>query len=289
MAAAMKTTVVGLGLIGGSLAKDLRATGFSSRLTGVDVNPTNSSKALELGLVDDLQELEAGVSAADLVVVAVPVDRIPSLVGSILDMCPPEATVTDMGSTKSEIVRRLEAHPKRSLFVPSHPMAGTEHSGPEAAVAQLFRHKTAVICDREKSGRAQVQTVERMYAALGSRLLYMGSADHDLHAAYVSHLSHISSFVLANTVLDLERDTNTIFDLASGGFESTVRLAKSSPEMWEPIFEQNRHFVLEALDAYIRQLGEFRESILTGDRRKTHDLMDNANKIRRILAQIGRV
>jgi len=281
----MKVAIVGLGLIGGSAALDLKSSGFASRVIGVDSNSDHTSQALRLGLVEDVQSFDRAVATSDLVILAIPVNAIRAVLPDVLSKLKADATVTDMGSTKGTICTTVQDHPRRGQYVASHPMAGTEFSGPQAAIRDLFVEKAAVICERSKSAPEHVSTIERMYTALKMRLIYMEAAEHDLHAAYVSHLSHISSFVLANTVLAKEKDVNAIFDLASGGFESTVRLAKSSPLMWTPIFEQNREQVVGALQAYIEHLKEFQESLVKSDFQKTRSLMERANEIRRVLSR----
>ena len=283
----MKLAVIGLGLIGGSLALDLREKGFVKEVLGVDQNTAHTEEALKLGLVNRICTLAEACSEADLIVIATPVSAISQLLPQVLDLVSSGATVTDVGSTKSEICKSIAQHPRRKQYVSSHPMAGTEFSGPSAAIRELFIGKAAVICDKNESNPDSVDLIEKMYSALQMRLVFMNSHEHDLHAAYVSHLSHISSFVLANTVLEKEKDVDAIFNLASGGFESTVRLAKSSPEMWAPIFEQNKTFITEALGEYIERLKSFRESIIAKDFNQTKKYMANANEIRRVLIQIG--
>lgn len=283
----MKLAVIGLGLIGGSLALDLYKCRFAKDVLGVDQNPMHAEQAQALKLVDRLCSLEEACAQADLVVLATPVSVIAQLMPHVLDLIGPDTAVTDVGSTKYRLCQQLQNHPKRQQYVPSHPMAGTEFSGPHAAHYDLFKGKAAVICDKQQSDPACVVRVENMYRALNMRLIFMNAHEHDLHAAYVSHLSHISSFVLANTVLDKERDVDAIFNLASGGFESTVRLAKSSPDMWAPIFEQNDQFIAEALDAYIDHLTRFRNSIVTHNFSQTKQYMTQANEIRRVLNQIN--
>ncbi len=278
-----QVTVIGLGLIGGSIAKDLRAKGVAKKFVGVDTDPDHCQKAMELKLVDEVESLEDSVRASDVVILAVPVDRIVRLLPQILNWVNLDTTVVDMGSTKESICDSVKNHQKRNQFVPSHPMAGTENSGPTSALSGLFRDKTAIICDPEKSGDQHIERVKEIYTALESRLLFMSAKEHDLHVAYVSHLSHISSFALANTILDEEKSVSTIFDLASGGFSSTVRLAKSSPEMWGPIFEQNRSYVVTALESYIGQLKRFHQALVSGDSEETRSLMMNANQVRRVL------
>ena len=285
----MTTTVIGVGLIGGSMALDLKASGFSGRILGVDQSSDNASRALSLGLVDEVVDLRQGVESADLVILAVPVNAATTLLPGILDALAPAAVVTDAGSTKRGICEAVQDHPRRGRFVPSHPIAGTENSGPGAALHGLFRDKLGIICDRESSDPDALARVTELYGVLGMRVLFMDAREHDRHVAYVSHISHISSFVLATTVLEIEKSTSTIFDLAGSGFESTVRLAKSSPAMWTPIFEQNAQFVCEALDAYIKNITAFKELLEAGQTAKLARTMEEANAIRRVLAGMNGV
>ena len=282
----MKLAVVGLGLIGGSMALDLKARNFVSEVLGVDQNEVHTKEALKLGLVDRITTLEEACKEADLIILATPVNVLSSLLPKVLDLIQPYGTVTDVGSTKAKITESIKNHPKRKQFVPSHPMAGTEFSGPQAAHLGLFKDKATIICDSNDSGAEHLQKVIEMYQQLEMRVLYMNSKEHDLHAAYVSHLSHISSFVLANTVLDKEKNVNAIFDLASAGFESTVRLAKSSPDMWAPIFEQNHDHIVEALGAYIDHLKIFQQTLAAKDYTSTKELMTQSNEIKRVLEKI---
>lgn len=279
----MRATIIGLGLIGGSLSAALRAKGVVRHLTGVDASEQHQREALELGLVDAVKPLEDALSDAELIILAIPVNALVEVLPRVLSMAAPEATVTDMGSTKELICRTVERHPTRRRYVASHPMAGTENSGPRAYVPTLFAKKTAVICERELTDAPHLERVEGLYRALEMRLVHMSAKEHDLHAAYVSHLSHVISFVLANTVLEKEADVNTIFDLAGGGFESTVRLAKSSASMWTPIFEQNRQHVLNALDSYLDHLRAFRDSLTGSSTDENWRLIENANRIRKAL------
>jgi prephenate dehydrogenase len=253
-------------------------------LIGVDRLPTHREQALKLGLVDEVMDLEKACAVAEVVVLAVPVGAIVKLMPYILTLVGPETVVVDMGSTKAEIARAIAAHPKRGQAVLAHPMAGTEHSGPQAAVPNLFHSKAAILCDLEASSPEAVATAERLFKSLFMRLLYMNSAHHDMHAAYVSHVSHISSFVLALTVLEKEKSEANIFNLASGGFASTVRLAKSSPQMWRDVYEQNGHNLVDVLDSYLNKMQAFRDLIASGDYEATFRLMEEANEIRRILS-----
>lgn len=278
----MKITVVGLGLIGGSMAKDIRKANFATELIGVDANQQNAKRAVELGIVDKTTTLEEGVSGADIVLMAVPVDKMIEVLPKVLDHIDPATSVTDVGSTKQLIAKAVNDHPRRGNFVAAHPMSGTENSGPDAAVEGLFEEKICIICDQEKSKPQHTALIEKMYHSIGMDIAYMSSDEQDHTTAHVSHLPHITAYALANAVL-ASNDRNIIFDLASGGFRSTARLAKSSPEMWGPIFKQNQNYVVESLNLYIKHLEDFKNSLLDSDESRMYELMNNANRIREIL------
>lgn len=278
----MKTTVIGLGLIGGSIARDLRKSGFSTELIGVDANEGHAAKALEIGLVDRIETLEDGVNNTDLVIIAIPVNAELEVLPNVLDLIGSGTTVADMGSTKKVIVDLVAKHKRRKNFVPAHPMSGTEDSGPTAALEGLFKGKIAILCDQEDSGPQHVALIEKLFQTLGMDIAYMTSDEQDHSTAFVSHLPHAAAYALANAV-QAKEDRKIIFDLASGGFRSTVRLAKSSATMWHPIFQQNRAYVVESLDVYIKHLIEFRDCMKNKEDDKMLDLINNANKIRGIL------
>jgi len=282
----MNVTIIGLGLIGGSIAIDLRKAGVATTLTGVDRITENSETAITLGLVDKVESLEQALPTADLVVLAIPVNALAQLLPSVLDSVSPQAVVIDAGSTKGLICRAVTGHSRRSQFVAAHPIAGTENSGPTAALTGLFRNKTNIICERDRSSEAALVTATRVFEALGLNTIYMEPEEHDKHVAYVSHLSHVSSFLLGQTVLDIEKDEKNIFALAGSGFASTVRLAKSSPAMWAPIFEQNLEYLSQALQEYIMHLQRFHYLLLKHDTQELHRIMSNANEIRRVLEGI---
>jgi prephenate dehydrogenase len=281
----MKLAVIGLGLIGGSIAKDLRKAGFAHEIMGVDASPENAREALRLGIIDRIETLENAVSKADMVVIAIPVDKVLNSLTRVLDLVSDQTTVIDVGSTKKAISEAVENHAKRRNYVPAHPMSGTENSGPGAALEGLFEGKINIICDQEKTGPQHLAFAEKMFQVLGMDIAYMTADEQDHSTAFISHLPHAAAFALANAVLDKE-DREIIFDLASGGFTSTVRLAKSSPEMWGPIFQQNKEYVVESLDVYIKHLKAFRKSI-ESDPEQMMALMKNANRIRGILAGDG--
>jgi prephenate dehydrogenase len=278
----MKAAVVGIGLIGGSMALALKEKGLAEVVIGVDSNEAHTSKALELGLVDEIGDLRMAIAASDLIILAVPVHAISGLLPHVLDLVDKQA-VMDVGSTKGSMLQTIAAHPKRGRFVATHPMWGTEYSGPEAAVRDAFAQKATVICNREESDKDALEMVEGIYKALGMHLVYMDAHAHDVHVAYVSHISHITSFALANTVLEKEREEDTIFELASAGFASTVRLAKSNPDTWASIFMQNRDNVLDVLNEHISQLRKFKACLEKENIEYLSELMTNANKIKRIL------
>ena len=278
----MKITIIGLGLIGGSLAKDLRKSKFATELIGVDASKEHAKQALQIGLVDRIETLEEGVKNTDVVIIAIPVDKEAMLLPKILDLINSSTTVTDMSSTKRVIIETVKNHQNRKNFVPAHPMSGTENSGPTAALDDLFRGKITILCDHENSGPQHLALVEKMFQVLGMDIAYMSADEQDHSTAFISHLPHAAAYALANAVQSKE-DRSIIFDLASGGFNSTVRLAKSSSAMWHPIFQQNRNYVVESLDVYIKHLQEFRDSLYNKQDDKLHDLIVNANKIRGIL------
>ena len=278
----MTITIVGIGLIGGSMAITLKEKGFAQKVIGVDANPQHGAKALQLGLVDEVMELDQAVAAADLVILATPINVAEKLLPNILAIVQ-QQVIMDVGSTKKIICESASNANNRGRFVASHPMWGTEYSGPEAAVKGAFEDKAAVICDKENSDADAVLLVEKVYALLGMHLVYMNATDHDVRVAYVSHISHITSFALANTVLEKEKEEDTIFELASGGFESTVRLAKSNPAMWVPIFMQNKENVLDVLNEHIAQLRKFKSCLEKENYAYLSELIENANGIKRIL------
>jgi prephenate dehydrogenase len=278
----MTITIIGIGLIGGSMAISLKENGFADHIIGVDASRTSLDKALRRRIIDEAADLDEGLAKADLAIVATPVDVAMELLPQILPKVEKQA-VMDVGSTKLQLLRLADTLPNRSRFVATHPMAGTEHSGIEAAIPRLFDGKYTVICEAEKSDPDAVALVERAYTALNMKIVHLDGQAHDLHTAYVSHISHISSFALALTVLEKEQDEQANFELASSGFASTVRLAKSSPEMWTPIFRQNRDNVLDVLDEHISVLSRFRSLLIKKDFEAIQQLMVEANGIRKIL------
>ena len=280
----MIVSVIGLGLIGGSIALDLKKRGFATKVIGVDNNPLHAHTAKKIGLVDDIQDLETAISSSHLVVMATPVNACIKLLPEIMNQVD-QQIVTDLGSTKEQLIESIENHPKRKQYVPAHPMAGTEFSGPQAAHSGLFDGKCSIICNPEDSDKEAVKLIADMFHCLKMRCVYMDAEVHDRQAAYVSHLSHISAFALSLTVLHKEKADKHIFELASGGFDSTVRLAKSSAEMWTPIFHQNKKNVGKVLQKYIDTLQQFKDLIEKDDLEGVDDLIYEANDIRRVLDQ----
>ena len=316
--------VVGLGLIGGSLALDLKRRGFAARTLGVEKDSVAAQAAKTIGLVDDVVDLDTCIAQSDIIVLAVPVGTAVKLVTYVLDRLQsgeealsgafartgttPEIgdsrgprwsrsdaeerasspdwngkIVIDVCSTKEQICNAVKYHPLRKQFVSTHPMAGTEYSGPWAAQPGLFDGRACIFCDSEESSPKALKTIEDMYAVLNMRPLYMRASQHDVHTAYVSHISHVTSFALALTVLDKEKDEKHIFDLASGGFSSTVRLAKSNADMWIPILTQNHDNVLQVMDTYIDKMKAFREAVASYDEAQIRALIEEANKIKKII------
>jgi len=264
------------------MAIALREKGMAKKLIGVEADPAHRAKALERGLVDEMMSWEEALPLTDLIILAIPVNDTQKLLPLLLDHVDRQVVI-DVGSTKHPVCEVVGNHPKRGRFVATHPMWGTEYSGPEAAIQGAFENKAVVICSKDDSDPDAVDLTESVYRLFGMHLLYMDAAAHDLHAAYVSHISHITSFALANTVLEKEREEDAIFEMASAGFESTVRLAKSNPAMWVPIFMQNRENVLDVLNEHISQLRKFKSCLEKENYQYLQELIEHANGIKRIL------
>lgn len=278
----MNVYVIGVGLIGGSFALDIRTHFPNATIYGIDNNTEHIKEAKELNVIHEEARLE-DVENADVVVLAIPVDATVKVVTQVLDACGENTLVFDVGSTKSKIAAVVDGHPKRRNFLATHPIAGTEFSGPKAALKGLYQNKTNIICEVEKTAFKLQERALDIFQKLGMRIRYMDVISHDKHIAYVSHLSHISSFMLGKTVIEKEKNERDIFDMAGSGFESTVRLAKSSPAMWTPIFEQNKENVIETLEEYIENLEQFKKWMQEGKFDKVYEEMHNTNHIKKIL------
>jgi prephenate dehydrogenase len=278
----MNIFVIGVGLIGGSIALEAKALYAEAKIFGIDNNEDHLQEAISLGVVDEAAVFE-DLAHADFVIVSVPVDIALTLLPKILGIIPEKAIVFDVGSTKTPICEAVANHPRRRNFIATHPIAGTEFSGPSAAIRGLFKGKTNIICEVEKTAFKLQEKALWLFLAVGMRIRYMDPKSHDKHIAYVSHLSHISAFMLGKTVINKEKDEQDIFDMAGSGFESTVRLAKSSPAMWTPIFKQNRKQVVKTLEEYISNLSKFKELLEKEDYDAIYNEMESVNKIKEIL------
>ena len=278
----MKIYIIGIGLIGGSLALDVKSIYDEATIFGIDANEGHLDEAINLGIIDQ-KATQNDLINADLVIVSVPVDVALVILPYILDKIGDQTLVFDVGSTKLPVCEAISNHPKRRNFMACHPIAGTEFSGPKAAIKGLFEGKTNIICEVEKTTfKLQEQGMD-LFKKLGMRIRYMDPKSHDKHIAYVSHLSHISSFMLGKTVIEKEKHEQDIFDMAGSGFESTVRLAKSSPAMWTPIFKQNKKQVVKSLEEYIVNLTHFKELLEKDDYEAVFNEMQNTNRIKEIL------
>ena len=282
----MKIGIIGLGLIGGSFAIAAKKHVSPSKLFGNDKNLENEKKALELGLIDEILK-KSDFFQMDVILLAIPVDAALDLIDDLLDQINDNTLLIDVGSTKSMICEKVAFHPKRNQFLATHPIAGTEFSGPTAAFDSLFIGKSQILCETNKTRPDLLEWAVSWFKNINMRLREMDPKEHDKHIAYVSHLSHISSFMLGKTVMEKEKDEKTIFDMAGSGFESTVRLAKSSPDMWTPIFKQNQENILEVLDQYISNLQEFKKLIEQKNYRAIYDKMLKTNAIKEILTGIN--
>ncbi len=282
----MNVFVIGIGLIGGSFAIDIKASFNEAKIYGIDANDQNLDEALSLRLIDYKSDLNS-VDQADVVIVSIPVDATLTLLPTVLDKINDDCLVFDVGSTKKKLCEIVQSHPKRRNYLSVHPIAGTEFSGPQAAIANLYRGKTNIICEVEKTAFKLQERGMEIFSRLGMRIRYMDPASHDKHIAYVSHLSHISSFMLGKTVIEKEKNERDIFDMAGSGFASTVRLAKSSPAMWTPIFKHNKDNVLETLEEYITNLSQFKKLIEDDKFEEVYQEMEDTNHIKTILKGIS--
>jgi len=278
----MNVFIIGIGLIGGSIALDIKSMYDETVIFGMDTNENHLDEALQLGIIDQ-KGIQSELINADLVIVSVPVDAGLVILPEILNEIGEQTLVFDVGSTKLPICEAIALHPKRKNFMACHPIAGTEFSGPKAAEKGLFEGKTNIICEVEKTTFKLQEKGKDLFKKLGMRIRYMEPKSHDKHIAYVSHLSHISSFMLGKTVIEKEKDEQDIFDMAGSGFESTVRLAKSSPAMWTPIFKQNKKQVIKSLEEYIANLTHFKELLENDNYEEVFNEMQNTNRIKEIL------
>jgi prephenate dehydrogenase len=279
----MKTGIIGTGLIGGSIALALRKNGFASEILGAQFSDEETKIILERKIVDQVLSLKEICREAEVIILAVPVNAITTLLPQILDLISEKTVVIDVGSTKELICNSVKSHPKRKQFVAAHPIAGTENSGPQAAIDSLFSGKLNILCETQDSDPKAVELTKKLFSAIEMKTIEMSATDHDRHLAYVSHLSHISSFMLGLTVLNIEKNEQNIFNLAGSGFESTVRLAKSSPDMWAPILMQNKQNIVKALNSYIENLQLMSNFIQNQQTDETLALLQQANAVRRVL------
>lgn len=282
----MKIGIIGLGLMGGSFSIEMRRLFPNSLILGNDISQINIKSAKKLELIDDIFEIN-NLSGFDIILISVPVDISLKIVNRVLDQVTGNTLVLDVGSTKLSICSEVQNHSNRKNFLAMHPISGTENSGPDASVKGLYTGITNIICEKEKTGLKQFRLALSIFQKLEMKIIYMDPKDHDQHISYVSHLSHITSFMLAKTVIEKEIDEKNIFDLAGSGFESTVRLAKSSPEMWSPIFTQNKDYIIEALSEYIDNLEVLKEMILKNENELIINDLNNINRIKEILSGIN--
>ncbi|KAB1153762.1 prephenate dehydrogenase [Flavobacterium luteum] len=278
----MNIHVIGIGLIGGSMVLDIKSLHPDATIYGIDTNENHLAEAIALGVIDKAATFD-DLGTADFVIVSVPVDVALIVLPKVLDAIGENTIVFEVGSTKTPICEAIANHPRRRNFIATHPIAGTEFSGPSAAIRNLFQGKTNIICEVEKTTFKLQEKAVELFKSMGMRIRYMDPKSHDKHIAYVSHLSHISAFMLGKTVINKEKDEQDIFDMAGSGFESTVRLAKSSPAMWTPIFKQNKKHVVKTLEEYISNLSKFKDLLINDDFEAIYNEMQSVNKIKEIL------
>ena len=278
----MKIGVFGIGLIGGSLSIQARKYFTDSKIYGFDLSDKNLNKALKLGLIDAVLDKNE-IKHLNLILVAVPVNSVKSIVLDLFDQINKDSLIIDFSSTKKEICDAIYDHPKRDQFLATHPIAGTEFSGPDSAFENLFHNKVQILCETDKTRKSLLELATKWFLKIGMKIREINPIEHDLQVAYVSHLSHISSFMLGKTVIEKSKNETTILNLAGSGFESTVRLAKSSPDMWVPIFEQNRLNVIEILSQYIGNLNKFKNLMEESRYEEIYEQMKSINSIKTIL------
>ena len=280
----MKILFVGTGLIGGSFSLALKGHNLITSAGGFSRNPTNLDRSLELGIIDKkFTSLDEGINWADWIILSIPVDAIVKLLPGIMDQLQDHQVVIDFGSTKATICEAVADHPRRSQFIAAHPIAGTEYSGPDAAFADLYIDKLMIIGEQERSDPKALAKLEKICKQLQMRLEYMGATAHDTHLAYISHLSHVTSFALSCAVLEKEKDGDIILELAGSGFASTVRLAKSSPDMWAPIFFENKEKVLAAVNRFSDQIERFRLLLENNDWEGMQQFLEEGRKIKKVI------
>ncbi|MFQ3213913.1 MAG: prephenate dehydrogenase [Marivirga sp.] len=279
----MIVSIIGVGLIGGSIALELKKANYATKIIGVDRNQTHLQQAYDIGIIDEDLSLEDALKVANIIILAIPVDSATKISTYLLDHCQEDAVVFDVGSLKLPLCKAIEKHPKRHQFVAVHPIAGTEFSGPQAAHLDLFRSKINIICDAHKSNEKGLDSVQKIFQLMGAKTIMMKAETHDKHITYVSHLSHITSFALSLTVQALEKTNQNIYNMAGSGFSSTVRLAQSTAQMWVPIFSQNKENILPAIEVYINELTALKKMIENDDTTQLINKINNANKIKKIL------
>ena len=278
----MNVGVIGLGLIGGSIALKIKEIDKNTVIYGLDKDLDSMSYSLSKGIIDKKLDINS-INNLKYIFIAIPVDAIKSEIESILNKISNNTLVVDLGSTKYEICKKVQDHSNRKNFLAAHPIAGTEFSGPSAAINNLFDNKVLILCETEKTDQDLLSDALKIFDLMNMNIINMDSIEHDKHIAYVSHLSHISSFMLGKTVMNKEKDQDTIYDMAGSGFESTVRLAKSSPETWASIFIENKNNIVESLDEYISNINNFKILIENGDKEKLSAEMKKINGIKEIL------
>ena len=278
----MKIGIIGVGLIGGSLALSAREHIPDVQIYGSNRSETNLQKSLDLGLIDYRLD-DSMIKQMDIILLAIPVDGAMDRLVDLLDEVNDNALIMDFGSTKTAICQQVALHSKRGQFLATHPIAGTEYSGPNSALPDLFKDKIQILCEIHKTRPDLLEWAQDWFKKIGMKLREMDPIEHDQHITYVSHLSHITSYMLGKTVMEKEKDQSAIFDMAGSGFSSTVRLAKSSPNMWVPIFKQNKENISKTLSQYINNLNQFKQLLDADKYDELHEQILEINKIRLIL------
>ncbi len=282
-------TFVGIGLVNGSLARDVRRLGLAERLVGTARRPETRDQACELGLVDEaMADAAAAVRDADLVVLGIPVGASGEAARAIAPGLRPDAVVTDVGSAKARVAELVAPHLDMRRFVPGHPVAGTENSGPAAAIDHLFDGRWCILTPDADTDREAVDRVAALWRAVGSKVELMDAAHHDKVLAITSHLPHLLAFNIVNTADDLEGVLKgEVLKYAAGGFTDFTRIAASNPTMWRDVFLQNKTAVLEVVGRYIEDLMALQRAIRWDEADTLFDRFESARAVRREVVRAG--
>jgi cyclohexadieny/prephenate dehydrogenase len=285
-----KVTIIGLGLIGSSMARALRASGIANTIVAADINAEVCKKVTELGIADEVtSDIRRSVIGADIVVVSTPVGAVAAVAEQIGPALKAGAVVTDVGSVKQAVIDALKPHMPESVhLVPGHPIAGTEHSGPESGFAELFENRWCILTPLPETDIRAVEKITALWEACKSRIEIMDPQHHDLVLGITSHLPHLIAYTIVGTATQLEDDIKSeVIKFSASGFRDFTRIAASDPTMWRDVFMNNRPAVLEILQRFTEDLTSMQKAIRKGDGKYLFDFFSNTRHIRRQIIELG--